>query len=400
MKNKLIRLFSIFILSVALISSLAACGKSQTIKYDYLVTFNYNTENLSDAKCSDQYLGVNANSLIMAPLKPDNKEYLNSSFKETQLSRYEVEAWYLPKYNADNTVAKDGDGNVVLDRKWNFSKDVVTSDITLYAKLNLRPLVSLYYDTADGAAPKREKRFTIGANVSETSVSPLKPKLEGKTFYGYYFDKDFTEPCTFPFRMGENGVNIYARFIDGENWRIIQTAQDFVRYFNASAKLYLYNDIDFAKAEWKPDANDDGAEYTKAEWLSKLDFSGEINGNGHTIKNITATISNSINSGENVGLFGRLTSTSNIHDITFDNVDITIKSVSDNPFMAAAFAWYINDGARLTNVHVKGSVKRMAEHVTVFAATTRNLTTHGITMYNGTFDIEGVDIPFTDTAST
>ena len=53
-------------------------------------------------------------------------------------------------------------------------------------------------------------------------------------------------------------------------------------------------------------------------------FSGTIQGNGHTISNVDLTQTN--NSKVNAGLFGYLTETAKLTDLTFENVTFTIKA--------------------------------------------------------------------------
>lgn len=341
MKRKITLFILILLSAVCLAVGLSACNKSAQKSYDYLVTFNYNTENLQlDSAYGNQYLGVKAGSLIMQPCKPESPKYNTSDFKEQQINRYEIQGWYLAKYGEDGNVLKDGSGNVVLDRQWNFSRDTVTNDVTLYAKLVLKPKISLVVD----GTVVREPSFVTGKRVTRTGFNPVDPKKDGYTFYDYYKDENFTEKFTFPFIMGTEDVVVYARFIDGENWKFVTTAQQFVNAYHATAKIF----VDAAELD-----------FTGVEWKSKIEFNGEINGNGCKLKNIDCPLTGTVSGAQtNMGLFGVLRSGARISNVTFENVTVTVSTVTAVPVQAALFAWAIQSGAVLENVTVSGTISK------------------------------------------
>lgn len=339
MKRKITLIILLAIAAVSLALGLSGCSQSANASYDYLVTFNYNTESLNlEGDFNDQYLGVNAGSRIMAPCKPGTEQYKISDFKEKQINRYEIQSWYIARYDQDGNVLKDGQGMAVVDRTWNFSVDTVNSDVTLYAKLLPKSAIRLMVD----GEVVREKNFVVGREVSKNAFSALDPVKEGYTFCGYYSDAEFENKFTFPFKIGTEDVTVYAKFIEGKNWSVVATAQEFNAAYTASAKIFVDADIDFEGVEWK----------------AGLEFKGEINGNNHKLKNITCALKSTVKELSNFGLFGALESSSYIHDVTFENVTVTVSATTPVPIQAALFAWAIKDGAKLENVTAGGSISK------------------------------------------
>ena len=339
MKRKITLICLLIIAVASLAFGLSACSSGSKDSYDYLVTFNYNTESLNlEGDFENQYLGVNAGSHIMQPCKPGTAQYKISDFKEKQINRYEVQSWYIPKYGEDGNVLKDEQGMAVADRTWNFSTDTVNENITLYAQLALKPSIVLM----DGGEVLRERNFVVGTDVRETAFSALKPSKDGYTFCGYYYDTEFKNKFTFPYKMGTEDITIYAKFIEGRNWSVVSTADEFNKAYTPSAKIYLEADIDFTGKEWK----------------NGIEFNGEINGNGYTIKNITLSLASTPKVVNNFGLFGVLASNSYVHDVSFENVNITVSTTTKNPIQAALFAYEIKDGAKLEKVTVSGTISK------------------------------------------
>ena len=339
MKRKITLIILCIIGALSLVLGLTGCSGETKKEYDYLVTFNYNTQNLNvDGDFGDQYLGVMAGSRIMQPCKPDTDQYKNSDFREKQIPRYEIRGWYVAKYDDNGEVLTNG-SEVVLDRQWNFDKDVVNENITLYASLALKSTVRLIVD----GEVANENSFVTGRVVTRNRFSPVNPKKSGYTFYDYYADAEFKEKFVFPFTVGTDDIDIYARFIEGENWSIVSTAKAFVDSYHTSAKIFVDADLDFTDLTWK----------------SGLEFGGEINGNGHTLRNITCPLSGTVSGTQiNFGMFGVLRSQSYIRDITFENVTVTISTITAVPVQAALFAWDIQSNAKLENVTVSGTISK------------------------------------------
>lgn len=352
--------FFLCILAVfAAACGLVGCGGRKPAHYDFLVTFNYNAEHLGlNTTYAEQYLGAMNGQRVLQPVKTSNKLYNNSDFKERQVEGYEVVGWYTAVLDENGNARRNEDGSVMLDREWNFASDVVTQDVTLYAKLSLKPLFRLCYD----GKVQKEERYVAGTTVRENVFSVIKPKKDGYTFYGYYADEDLTEKFTFPYVMGETDVVIYAKFIEGENWNIVTTADEFIKAYGAGAKIYVDDELDFDGKSFNP----------------KVEFAGEINGNSHTLSNIACTITDTINVHANMGLFGKIRQNAKIYDIRFENVQITVNTVTAVPVRAALFAYEIEEGATLEHVVVTGEIARgsIAEggEATLYAVCTNSFT--------------------------
>ncbi len=332
MKNKFYKLIVSMLTLIVTCSFFVACNDSESgKKYDHLVTFNYNVGNLGEG-FENQYLGVMDGSIVA--MKPGYSD----AYKEASLKGYYIEGWYTAKTDSDGNVIVGQDGRVTLDEKWDFEKDTVSGNVTLYA--NFVQQASLVIKGGD-----KDVVFNglPGSSRKEPS-SALAPKKNGYTFLGYYTDDTYTQKFTWPY-VFEAGVtkNIYALFMEGE-WRIVSTADDFILALAAKKNIYVTGDIDF----------------TAKKWPTGLNYSGEIAGNGHTFTGINLEIEASKSFNSNFGLFGTLSSTANLHDFTIENAQL---SFSDGGFISveykvALFAWKMEAGAKLTNVTVSGIVTK------------------------------------------
>ncbi len=120
-------------------------------------------------------------------------------------------------------------------------------------------------------------------------------------------------------------------------WYHIHTAQQFANASRSNGCYEIYADLDFEGLTWG---------FTG-------DFSGVIEGNGHTISNITARQTN--NSVAFGGLFGRINESASITDITFENVSFTMAAGSRTQgAYFGLFAGYLNANATIKNVSVSG----------------------------------------------
>lgn len=379
----------IAVLAVLLIGTvLTACDKSgSTVNFDYTVVFDYNDGNLVDKnnRKDSQVLGVFENSLVSI-----NPGY--AGFEEAAYSEFYVEGWYLPLLNDDgNVVREDGEGNrfvvkndgnrydlednqlpalqpaepngevyddsrVVLGDKWEFSEDRVNSDITLYANLQVKPML-VFVDIESG-----DRIMTISDRPEARRDKPSDtraPSKNGYTFLGkYYTSTDRAEEVTWPHVFGSTDEDIYVDMVEG-TWDVVSTASDFVKSLNAGKNIYLMNDIDFATFT-------DPKTPSKRLWTPGT-YNGEFNGNGHTVKNVTRNIiaSRTANASQGLyssvncaGIFGTLGAKANIHDVTFDNVAVTYdvnSSITATNLFVGLFAWKAEDGAKIKNVTIVNS---------------------------------------------
>lgn len=178
------------------------------------------------------------------------------------------------------------------------------------------------------------------------------PTKSGYTFDGAYFDEAGTEAVTseaiahsgeidYENGTSENSImKLYVEWIEGE-WYHIYNVEQFVDNASVNGCYEIHADLDFADEIWPTS-------------LMYGNFSGMINGNGHTLKNIEVTQTN--NSKVNAGLFGTLADTARITDITFENVTMTIKNGTRvNGTNYGLFAGTISDNASISNVSIVSS---------------------------------------------
>ncbi len=148
------------------------------------------------------------------------------------------------------------------------------------------------------------------------------PSREGYTYEAAYYDAEGTQsvtgdalvhPGSVDYATGtttDHTMTLYLDWTEGE-WFHIYNVEQFLDNASVSGSYVIHADLDFADEIW-PTSLMYGA------------FSGTIQGNGHTFKNISLTQTN--NSKVNAGLFGRLAETAVLEDVAFENVTFTIQA--------------------------------------------------------------------------
>lgn len=126
------------------------------------------------------------------------------------------------------------------------------------------------------------------------------------TFLAYYVDEACTTPVQWPLIKQDTDVVIYAKYIEGD-WNIVSTAKEVKEMFNATGKdkhYYITADIDCTDIEVS---------------AVRANFACEIQGNGHTLSNLTVK-----KSASNIAtsMFGTLTETAKIENITFTGLKL------------------------------------------------------------------------------
>ncbi len=358
MKVKKLSVKLILCLLTALVfaGALTACNKTpEEKKFDFLVTFDYNEGNaVADAdKKPNQTLGVLNNGLVS--IRPG----YNNSFEEGKFDTYYVEGWYLPKLSAGgDVIVNEETGIVELDREWNFREDRVTEPVTLYAKLGLN--AKLIYVDIETGEEVGFMRYAPGYRRDKPSASSLRPSKLGYTFLEkYYVDEARTEEFTWPYVFTTEDKRIYVDMVEG-NWQVVSTPSEFASQINANTNIYLVDDIDFADYDgsmWGTTVDIGGETY----YSSVKAFNGTINGNNHKVLNLSRKLQASkANGGDYMGgVFGQLGATANIYDITFENVNVeySVHSSLEMPGLyVGLFAWKADNGAKISNVTVTGTI--------------------------------------------
>lgn len=343
-----------------------------SVKYDANGgTFTTNTSVIVDSfKISD--LGKNSNGHVEIPLiSPDNSKRGNDAFKAVK-SGYFLAGWY-----AQRTENTDSDGNVsyIYSDKWDFENDLLDVDpakdyaadepvITLYAawvplfKIDFYSLDSGEYMDSMIFDPTTIGDISVPVWDDETGAIEMYnfPERKGYTFNKAYYDAKGNKPLdtatvshpgvvNYETGTAENSVmKLYVDWTEGE-WYHIYNADQLIKNASLNGHYEIYADLDFTDKIW-PTAFMYG------------NFNGEIKGNGHTIKNVEAIQTN--NSKVNAGLFGYLTETAKISNLTFENVSFTIKNgtrVVGTSY--GLFAGNISNDAKISNVSILNSTLKI-----------------------------------------
>lgn len=238
---------------------------------------------------------------------------------------------------------ENSDGTYTYAKPWNFETDRVIVDpnakysseepvMTLYAAW--APQFTVEFFNMDSAEKESLGTLQLPPNVSlevpgwneETGAMDMGgfPALEGFTYTASYYDAEGKTPVegetlthtgAIDLETGtvENpNMKIYISWTAG-NWYKIYTAQQFKDNFSLSGCYDIQADLDFTDVIW-PTSCMHG------------DFSGIIQGNGHTFSNIAIEQTNA--NKMNTGLFGNLTASASVSNIIFDNVTLTISKGS------------------------------------------------------------------------
>lgn len=309
-----------------------------SVKYDANGgIFTTNTSVIVDSYNVSEMKKNSEGEVEIALLSPDDSVRKNDAFKAVN-NGYFLAGWYEGR-----TEAKDSAGNTVYtySDKWDFESDLLKIDpekaykseepvITLYAAWV--PLFEIeYYSAVSGEYldelvfdPTSGKEFSIPAWDVETGAIEMFdfPEKTGYTFDGVYLDANketpvdgeaFEHPGYVDLETGtakDSVLKLYVDYTEGE-WYHIYNAEQLIDNASLNGNYEILADLDFEGEIW-PTAFMYG------------NFTGAINGNGHVIKNVEFAQTN--NSKVNAGLFGYLTDAAEIKDITFDNVNFTIKS--------------------------------------------------------------------------
>ena len=323
--------------------------------------FTTNTSVIVDSYDIDQLPSSNG-QVQLALRAPDDASRGNDAFEAVRNDHF-LAGWY--------TECTIQDGQVRYSGKWDFASDRLSVDasktytssqpvLTLYAAWV--PLFEVqFYDRASGELmetlrynPLTDSEIKAPAWSLETGAMELFafPEKQGYTFQNAFYDAAGTKPVTtdklenlgsvdFTNGTGTNSVTkLYIDWTEGE-WFHIYTVDQFLEHASPDGNYVIHADLDFTDKIW-PTA------------LMYGNFSGTIQGNGHTFSNVSATQTN--NSKVNAGLFGQLTENANISDLKFENATFTIQSgtrVVGTSY--GLLAGTISDQANITGLEIRSS---------------------------------------------
>jgi len=323
--------------------------------------FATNTSVIVDAYNISE-MATSGGSVEIPLLSPDNEVRGIDAYTATNPDHF-LAGWYA-------TRTETADGYAYSD-KWDFEKDRLRVDagktytseepvLTLYAVWV--PKFEIEFYTLDSGEllntyafnPTSSEEVLVPAWDEETGAIEMYdfPAREGYTFAGAYYDAEGTQPVDTPAvnhpgvindatGQAENAtLKLYLDWEEGE-WYHIYNVEQFLDNASVSASFVIHEDLDFEGEIWPTS-------------LMHGNFSGTIEGNGHTMKNITVEQTN--NSKVNTGLFGTLTETAAISDVTFENVTVTIKGgtrMAGSSF--GLLAGMISESASCTGVAIENS---------------------------------------------
>lgn len=321
-------------------------------------TFTTNTSVIVDSFNIDDLNENSDGQVEIALLSPDDSKRGNDAFKASK-NGYFLAGWYTKKTD-------DG-----YSDKWDFEEDMLQVDpsktyfadepvLTLYAAWV--PLFEIEFYSLDSGELMDSYSFdpTTAGDIKvptwdeKTGAIEMYhfPERKGYTFNKAFYDENGQEPLLadvvahpgvvdYETGRAENPVlKLYVDWMEGE-WYHIYNAEQFVESASINGNYEIHADLDFSDEIWPTS-------------LMYGNYTGVINGNGHTFKNIELTQTN--NSKVNAGLFGYLTEKASIRDLTFENVTFTLKKgtrVVGTSY--GLFAGTISEDAKLNNVKILGS---------------------------------------------
>ncbi len=304
----------------------------------------------------------------IALISPDNPARGTDAFSAVKSGCF-LAGWYK---ECIESVDADGNTAYTYSGKWDFEKDILKVDANAQYKSS-EPVLTLYaawiplfeiefYSKETGEFvdelkfdPTVQTEFLLPYWDKETGGIEMNdfPVRQGYTFNKAYLDAEGTKELTgdkvvhtgvvdYNTGVADNSVmKLYVDYTEGE-WYRIYNAEQFAESANLGGNYELFADLDFSDEIWPTS-------------FMYGNFSGTIKGNGHTIKNVDVTQTN--NSKVNAGMFGYLTETAEISDVTFDNITFTVKlgtRVVGTSY--GLFAGTVSDDADVRKVNIKNSV--------------------------------------------
>ena len=307
---------------------------SVSVKYDANGgTFTTNTSVIVDSYNISGMQTDSEGNVEIALLSPDDPARGNDAFTAIN-NGYFLAGWYTECVPGTNSEYQ-------YSGKWDFEKDLLAVTpsgtysssepvLTLYAAWV--PLFEIeFYDLATGEYlssytfnPTTESEILVPQWDEESGAIEMYhfPEQSGYTFNGAYYDAAGQEmvdtaavihPGTVDYGNGsaENAVmQLYIDWTEGE-WYHIYNVEQFLDNASVAGNYVIHADLDFAGEIWPTS-------------MMYGNFTGTIEGNGHTFSNIEVTQTN--NSKVNAGLFGYLTETAVLRDLTFENVTMTVQA--------------------------------------------------------------------------
>lgn len=347
MKPKTIKLIILAAVLAVLVFALAACGGNPLTEeqldemgYSVIVKYDFNGGLNSDS-LGEVTIRVRKDARIP---EPGSK---GASFGAPSKAQSSLRGFYLGRETET--------GIVYRDEMWDFSKDTVTENVTLYALWWDNFVVKVHCDdqSADRTvdfAISRDKATGEADTVHAEFFSTTGLGMSNRTIIGYYTDEGYTEELTFPrkldFTDDANGrqIDIYVKSVAGA-WTVIDSAERFAKGFSFNDNIYLKTDVDLEGMDVNLPNN----------------YGGVFEGNGKTISNLTVnrTVANTDSGTLYLGLFCTVQNWSNVKNVNFENVEVNVTLSQSNRIIGyyiGSFAGRIEEKATVENVTVSGKL--------------------------------------------
>lgn len=345
----------------------AGCAVGQETYQQYLdrnkatarVTYNANGGLFETRKeVKDIYYPANSPVLNVGVDEIDNRVKM-------EYPGYVFDGWFTPARDAEGNILYEDDAQTIvkLGEELQFPYRIQDKEqIVLYAKWVLDKVVEfrLVSDKPvtvqttvkdENGEDKTEEKTVVSGEVlatrsfgtgTEIYIDDKSPVTAvGSTFLSFYED----EACTLPFfgevskPVGEEAENLvlYAKFIEGE-WEVVKTKSQVTAMFASPGRksYYIFNDIDCQ--------NDTFATIAVTNC--------KIEGNGHKLYNMN--FSRSASNGDNFAIFGRLSPSASIKNLTLENITLNY-SVRNGNVQLYLVANETEEGATLENFRIKNA---------------------------------------------
>ena len=324
--KKQMALAVIFVLLLSL-TLLGACGqRGRDLSGKVIVTFQFNGGTLA---ASTNFTGSIKHAYDPGSYVIDVSSYQNYSFYR---SNYVFEGWFKDEGCTD---------------EWDFQKDRVTHDLTLYAKWvpDIRYTYGVYM-AVEGQEPVLLGSYRVeqGDKFDDKTNYCDKVRDYQRTFLGgYYSDETLNQPWddNFVHPGGEQSteVKVYVDSTEGL-WRFVTNYDELRSAMSSTDGVWLMNDIDCGGNE-----------------LYYSSFNKALEGNNFKIKNFTVPIANPLPTYTlRYSIFGTLGAKTSIRNVTFENVRFVLEdSRESDELRIAGLAQSVQNGAAIQNVHVYGT---------------------------------------------
>ena len=324
------------IAAAALALFVGACSSGADINsiiknYPITVILDYNGGKTGESE--SQRIQCKMNSLLPKP-------GTTSFFSEPELAGYEVGSYWKG--------TRGEDGEINLEKEWDFDTDRVTEDMTLFVIWQREKAIDIIYgeNNSQTFSFKILESATSSNVFNRSDLEIIAPKWANHSFYAFYYDEDYNDEVEYPYDYTANPVEkLYAKYIEG-NWKIVKGIAD-LSGISTSTNVWLDADLDLSTY--------------RNNSVFPANYSGEFNGRGHTISNYSFTKSTSRGTTNcYAGLFNTLNSSAYIHDVEFADFSLTVNfnETSDDGATntIGLLAAVVQDGARIENVTVGGTV--------------------------------------------